>query len=288
MSKCASCRMARSSNNNFSMKGTGPKKSVRKRRIIISTVILGCGVFLAFLLVLGASSASQKPLVSVVGGSDQNLQTNSGGGFFNLNPLGTTTDAASGKNLTSEFAQNYVKNVFTVNTQNPSNASGTLRLPAPGTVNNALAKVLSSDLEYPTFTEKDIRVGSDNSTSSKMRYMNAISAVTQRNFGTFKIETTKILSDLFQNNDAEPLAQYTNIIRSEIRDTLALEVPPQFVLWHLQDLNLWQKKLTLFTAVLNFNSDPLKAAVAVQQIKGVLQETASLQDTIQKQYKNLE
>jgi len=57
------------------------------------------------------------------------------------------------------------------------------------------------------------------------------------------------------------------IAENQIDDLLALKVPSQLSAWHLQNLNLWEKKLVVYKAILNLDTDPLKASLAIQQIQ---------------------
>ena len=256
------------------MKKRISEKSARTRKIV-SLVILSCGIVLALLLVVGATVTPQKPIVSLVDATNQgqSSQTNGSEGFFNLDPLGTSTSATLNENLTSELAQNYVKSISDLNAHSPSSATGTFNMPAPGTINNALTQALSSGLQIPEFTEADIKIGSDNSTSSRIAYIQTLATISQKNFSGFSTPISFILEDFANNNDTTDLIKYVAIIKNQIHDLLAIQTPPQLESWHIQNLNLWEKKLIVFSALLNSNSDPLKAALAIREVSSVIQQT---------------
>ena len=78
-----------------------------------------------------------------------------------------------------------------------------------------------------------------------------------------------------------------DIAGKEMSDLLALRVPTQLSAWHLQNLNLWEKKLVVYNAILDLNNDPLKATLAIQEINNVGQENEDLQNTLNNYVKKL-
>ena len=255
-----------------------------QKRKILAAVILSVGICIAF-LIISSSPSEGKPFISVV---ENNTATSpeygedKGGGAASPDFFSTSTDDAINTNLTKKLAQNYVGSLYNLN-KDLGNTTGTLRMPA-NSVDDLLAQALSQDLAFPLFTEKDIRVGEDNSIKAQVDYMNAIGSITQKNFGGFTMQTTDILSEFFEKNNPAPLAKYITIADGEIRDLLALEVPPQWKTWHLENLNLWVKKSVVYTAILDFKNDPLKATIALNDISSLLQQNKTLQKTLSDKY----
>jgi hypothetical protein len=57
-------------------------------------------------------------------------------------------------------------------------------------------------------------------------------------------------------------------------------VPQQLKTWHLQSVNLWEKKIIVFRAILNMGSDPLKTILAMKEVDGINKETVNLQNVM--------
>ncbi len=266
----------------------GMKQYFKKRRVA-AFMILGAGILVAFLLVISPSSG-EKPFISVV----QNPNTGKAGygvenegGLSDLNSWGIGTSTAADRNLTQTLAQHYVESVYNLNSGNPTDTTDTLRMPPSGSMDDFLTQALSQDLSFPSFSEKDIRTGKDGSIQAQTNYLNAIGSITQKNFGSFSMSTTDILSAFFNKSDSAPLAKYINIINGQVNDLLALEAPPQWKVWHLQNLNLWAKKSVVYTAVLDFKNDPLKATIALNDVRSVLEENIMLQNVLSNQANTL-
>ncbi len=259
-------------------------KQYLKKRRMMALAVLGLGILVAFLLVI-SSPSKERPFISVVengNGEPSGYQMGGGRGFSNLNPSGSTGDTAH-KNLTQELAQNYVESVYNLNNENPTDTTDTLRMPASNSIDGSLSRALSQNLSFPSFAEKDLKVGKDGSTEAQVDYLNGIGSITQKNFGTFSMSATDILSAFLEKNDPAPLAKYINIMNGEVNDLLALEVPPQWRAWHLQNLNLWLKKSTVYTAIMDFKNDPLKAMIALNDVRSVLKENIMLQNVLSEQ-----
>ncbi len=257
------------------------KKYLQKRKVA-AFIILGLGILVAFLLIV-SSPSEKKPLISVVAGENSGIsayKTRGGWKEFNINPSSTSTDDTTNKNLTQALAQHYVESVYNLNSENPAGASDALRMPGSGSVDDLLSRALSQELTFPSFTEKDVHVTNNNTSESKLSYMNRLSDTSKKNFGGFSVPITTILDNFFNKNDPSQLGRYVNIIQNQINDLLALEVPSQLESWHLQNLNLWRKKFVTFSLLLDFASDPLKAALASKEIPSIIEEGYNLDRTI--------
>lgn len=196
------------------------------------------------------------------------------------NPAPTGETSADANNLTDQLAQTLSQNILQANGSVTSNGTSTIRLPSSDYMSNALDASMNQGLQFPIFTDKDIRVGKDNSVGAQLAYINNLGKVTDNNFSGFKVSVTDMLDNFFKQNNSAPLAKYVDIAGNQVNGLLALEVPEQMKVWHIQNLNLWEKKLVVYRAILNFDSDPLKAVLAAKEVDNVITETNDLQKVL--------
>jgi hypothetical protein len=139
---------------------------------------------------------------------------------------------------------------------------------------------LNQNLRFPVFGDKDIRVGGDNSVNKQVEYINGVRKITEENFSGFKTSVLSAMKNFFDRNDAAALTKYVAIAENQLGDLLSLEVPQQLKTWHLQSVNLWEKKIIVFRAILNMGSDPLKTILAMKEVDGINKETVNLQNVM--------
>ncbi len=261
-----------------------------KRRKIIAAIVLLGGAAL-FFVIINASSSSNAPLVTAKagGGTDGSLDYTASAGRGVVSS-GSNGNGRSGggatDNLTDILTQNYAQTVLQMNNGFAGatpDATNTISFPSVDTMASTIAGSLNQNLPYQSFTAKDISVATDNSTSSQLAYIEAFSALSAKNFSGFKASLSDAIDQFVSDNDPTLLLQYVAIIRSEVSGLLPLTVPSQMAAWHLENLNLWEKKLSAYTAILNMQNDPLKAYIALNEIDGLVGETQTLQNTINNQ-----
>ncbi len=262
-----------------------------KRQGIISTMILLGGVAL-FFIIIGSSAPNNTPLVMARAGGgngsglDYTIGTNRG---FNITPASNNSSTAitPTTNLTDGLIQNYAQNVLQMNNgfaQATPHATNTISLPSVNSLSNQIASSLNQSLPSKTYTTRDLTVSADNSTSSQLAYIQALIKLNQKNFQNLQIPINVILENFFANHDDTQLALYVHAAENQVNDLLALPVPEQLAAWHLENINLWAKKLSAYSAILNTNNDPVMATVALKALPEILNENLTLDALIQKQW----
>lgn len=264
----------------------------QKYKKIVAFLILGSGFVTAYLILstdLHKGKNKDAFDFAVNQKSDSFLN-------FKINPSNSINSQISQNlisnkttNLTDAVAQNYLSEILKRNPEGPKtiNEKQTLTVPSQTLMENALEGNLIQSLQFTQFKEKDIKISNNNSTKNQLVYLQSLEKINQKNFNSFNESMEDILDELMLNQNSEPLQKYTDIINKEIIDTLALETPSLWKEFHLQNLNLWQKKLIIFNALLELSDDPLKAYLSLQEIPGVIDENFDLQKVLETRFKEL-
>lgn len=150
-----------------------------------------------------------------------------------------------------------------------------------------LQRKISQGLQFPEFETGDLKISNDNSPEGQVAYMESVDALLRKSLGGFKKNLVIALDEFFQRNDSDSLDYLVQNIPKYLIGLLELEVPSSWQDYHLQTLNLWQKKLVTYRAILGKNDDPLKAYLAIQYLTEIAEEDLSLQAILIESYEEL-
>lgn len=193
------------------------------------------------------------------------------------------------ENLTDKLGKTYAQAIIGLNPDDPLSVNGErgLNVPSQESVNAVLQEQLSQKLSFDLFKKGDLKISNENSAVDKLTYLEKLNGLSEKNFSNLKGNFVEMLDEWALKQNNEPLKDYLLRIPKQINDILSLSVPSDLADFHLQNLNLWQKKLTAFTAMLNMNEDPIKSYLAIQELPGIVEENLTLQDFVEKQYEAL-
>ncbi len=265
---------------------------MKKRKIISAVIVLSGFVLFAMIVSMPDKKdreAADKNGVSGTGDvSGLGFQVNQNRNLV-TNPTNAGGSAPTTDNLTDSLARGLSQNILQMNEGFDSGqGTSTIKIPSSDSFSEMIDQSIGEqNLRIPVFSQKDIRIGSDNSTNAQIAYMESLNDITKKNFAGFNTPILTVLNNFFERIDSDALAKYVSIAESEVGDLLALKVPQQLSAWHLQNLNLWGKKLVVYKAILDLNTDPLKASLAIQEIGGIGQENDNLQNLINEFAKKL-
>jgi len=251
------------------------------KRKILALIILLAGVVISVLVLASDNTENGKAAISP-GNSEDNpafgFNTSRNGNSKLALPEGGSDEnfvnSESSKNLTESLADLYTRSVIQEGMSDDNSLS--------------LEENIPSGLNYPQFSEKDIKISSDISEENQISYIEAVDEAIWDNFGELKNENTNTaIREFFENNNPAVLNKFIEITPSYIDDLLQIEVPENIKEIHLGMLNVWRKKLTIYKAIVNQDSDPVKSYLASQDLPGVLQEDQNFQMTLIEKYKEL-
>ncbi len=193
------------------------------------------------------------------------------------------------QNLTEELAKIYARTIIDANSNEGLSPAEKQQAAvfSPETAGEIVERYLPQEMEITAFTDADLKIFNSNSTADQLSYLEAINNLSEKNFTNLKANFVEMLDEWALNQNNEPIEEYVSRIPKHINDLLSLAVPSGLADFHLQNLNLWQKKLTVFAAILNMNDDPLKTFLAVQELPTIVEESFALQDFIEDKYQNL-
>jgi hypothetical protein len=198
-------------------------------------------------------------------------------------------DAAT-NNMTDALIQNYAQNILQMNNNfagMSTTSAHSVKLPSVDTTGQFVSQAINQSIEYKTYTIQDIAVSNDVSTSSQLQYLASIGTITQKDFGSFRTTIDQMVSNAINDNDATALNQYISIAQKEVLDLLALKPPSNWAAWHLSNINLWEEKIAVFSAIADFTNDPVKAIAGLNQVSDVLSKNDALNATLKDKYNAL-
>ncbi len=193
-------------------------------------------------------------------------------------------------NLTERLTNAYVQEFLRTNQGELQNVNGRpgLKPPPDASLENILQENLNRGIAFKIFELKDVRISNDNFKENQLAYIGYLDAAGKKNFGGFHETIDQMLNAWINKKNAEPLNKYLNISSRQINDLLAIETPSLWQEFHLQNINLWQKKFEIYTAILNQDGDPLKAALAIKQVPNLIQENQDMQSVLGEKIKELD
>jgi len=152
-----------------------------------------------------------------------------------------------------------------------------------------IADILASGIvQFPEpafFTEEDVVADPSDTELARIAYIESLDRVLMEHFEEFLTENTATaLEALFERNDPRILEGIAAAIPGYLDELLAIEVPSQWTAVHVQILNIWRMKLSLYEAILSYSDDPLKAQLALQHIGEVIEQDVQLQKLIRDYY----
>lgn len=261
---------------------------------IIALLILATAVLASYSIIAPKpKTKNNKPLIAAIAGDQNN---NPALAFKNQPPKQTNENFNQGipaeekptDNLTDLLAQGYAREIFRNNPGDLNEvARSGLKPPSDDSLQKIIAERIGQDINFERFEMKDIKISRDGSVERQLSYLLALGKITEKNWSKFNQSVTEILDAWIEKRDYRPMEKYLTIVPNQINDLLALEVPPQWKELHLQNLNLWQKKSAIFTAITKFEEDPIKTYQAFGQLPAIFNENVILQNILEKQFREL-
>jgi len=258
---------------------------VNKRKKL-ALVILAAGIIISILIIiprdaekksLAVSSKKSEgdPALSFKSSDNENLELN-----LPEKEKMREEDFTENTNFTEALADSYAKQLFGNNTDGS--------LPSEEEMLTEFQRNLPQSLIYSTFKEKDVRVSSDNSEKNQVTYMEAVNEAMWNNFGEIQGENTSTaIEKLFEEDDSSIIEKLIKATPNYLDDLLQIEAPSAWKEFHLAILNVWQKKFTVYKAVVDYDSDPSKAYLALQELPDIIQRSQDLQLILIQRYNEL-
>ncbi|MEK9194358.1 MAG: hypothetical protein AAB884_00945, partial [Patescibacteria group bacterium] len=234
----------------------------------LAALILVGGVLLTILILSGEKDGKKSLFLGIRLGEEK---TNPSFDFKTSPPSPLTrTDAipsndfTATSNLTDFIAQSYANDFIKENEKNALSGENGPSLPSFDLSPKALENQTSGLLVFKTYRSNEVLTTENNSREKQLAYLNYVDSLLEKHFSGFGGDAKKAIENFLNGGNSSLLNYLTKNIPLFINDLLQLQAPQDLATTHLELLNLWQKKLETYEAVLNFNSDPLKAYLVLQ------------------------
>ncbi|MDI6820608.1 MAG: hypothetical protein QMD65_00305 [Patescibacteria group bacterium] len=192
-------------------------------------------------------------------------------------------------NLTDQLINNYGYEILKRNPSGPLNRGGgqSLTMPSQNLLQKLLEDKLTQNLKIDFYEIKDLKIGNDNSLKAVRAYLEVLNSVNKKNLLVIKKSPFAMFNDFFRKKNPDQLYQYLGFLSSYTTDLLKISVPSSWQAFHLELLNLEQKKITIYQTLVNAEQDPVKALIAAQEIEKIDQEELDLATVLQEKLKDL-
>ncbi len=194
------------------------------------------------------------------------------------------TDAQDTGNFTKDFARFYAeklkKTPGALQTINGKLQPGAI--PSDDIAQALSTQIAREHIDVKIYEMGDIRVGTSDTKEDQLKYLRALAESWSARTTTLPLP--ELLNRWATKNDTRSLEQYVADGLAQITRLLTLSVPPSWKIFHLENLNLWQKKIAILQTMLNISDDPVKTLVALKELQTVSDKNTDLQKVLEKQF----
>jgi hypothetical protein len=257
------------------------------KKIIALTVVLVGAV--TSLIILKISPEKEVGISVSTTGSGPNFNFQADSSEIFSPSVNKDNELSENRNLTDSLARLYAQTIINENPDGitSSEYGSEINVFSTETATTILQEQLGQGLTFKPFESSDLKISDNNSSINQLSYLENVGKISQKNFGNLKYNFAEMLDEWALKENNAPMEGYVSRIPNQIEDLKILTVPSELIDFHLQNLNLWKKKLVIFTAIINMKNDPLKTFLAAQELPNIVQESLDLQDIVEKKYTTL-
>jgi hypothetical protein len=155
-----------------------------------------------------------------------------------------------------------------------------IKVPTEQKFTELIQEELSKPIPVTLYTEKDILLTKTSDKAAFTTYINAVGAANTKNMSTVKVSFTTAVAEFVSSNNVQNLTTHVNKLSTYVTALLAIPVPSDWRLYHLEMINLIQKRIAYANALLENNGSQLKVAAALSAISAMVDEEAQLYNTL--------
>jgi len=252
-------------------------------RSFVAFIILALGIGGSFWIARSREDTSNFASIMSVADSAKNLNQ-----FAVLENLPSKTSPfgdGSQINLTNDVVSKYTAEILK-NNKKGIGKNSQLAIPNEDALNKIMRDQFADGIPIRYFESKDIKTSGDNSKDAVLAYLKNIQNVYQNNINSKNnIGFLPAIAEYVSNQNSDKLQTYLSLVSKQIDGLLSATAPSDLLDIHLRIVNAWQKRLALGTAILQSDDDPMKAAVAIQEISGSVDEENNLLLSLQEKLK---
>lgn len=245
---------------------------MRKKKILAVSIIT-IGVITSAYLVFYNSDVDASS-VSITGSERVSAQ-------FPDTTANTNIDIANpAYNITDEAAKDYTKKIVQMNNGGQGNTTNVV-LPNADDFESIVKGYISQDIQFKEYTEKDIRLSQNNSTQAKIIYLQEIQKIQNKLISPLKTSFVYAAAFFINDKQSNEIQKHINISQEYIAEILAIVVPKNAKQFHLDLLNIYEKRKTLGTILLENPDDPLKSIIVLKEIEKLTEKEATLANSFE-------
>ncbi len=183
------------------------------------------------------------------------------------------TPGLSDENVTDKVIQKYGEELFRLNedaVQGGFATSSPLTPPSEEFLGSLLSGELDKSLSIPLFQIADIHVRSEKGTEESVRlYGQSFQRISDKNLVGLSAPFLSSVSLALFESKPSSLQSHIAAAKAQVDDLLGLPVPKELSSFHLELLNLWQRRFVIGSALLQ-NDDPLKNMAALNSLSDAM------------------
>jgi hypothetical protein len=146
----------------------------------------------------------------------------------------------------------------------------------------------------PSVEDKDLKILTDNSLSAKIKYLEEIREIIQKQFGDsnqYKKDAEEIIQEV--NNDCfstgSPKHQkLINTYQSLINNLIPVYVPSDWLDFHKRVISHYKKNYLIYKTLVNCPNDPIGAYLAAQSFPSLIEEAVNIQNLLSDKYREVQ
>jgi len=243
---------------------------MRKKKVLAVGVLLagiGCSVYLLF---YNSGARATSPTIA---GSER-----SGGSFVDLTGNTNLDITDPSLNITDEVAKEYTKKIVQMNAGGQGDTAN-ITLPDATAFETIVKDYLSKNIQFREYTEKDIRLLNDDSVQTKKAYFENLQKIQNKLISPLKTNFVYAAALFVTDKKSDELQKHINVASTYITNVLEISVPKSAKQFHIDLLNIYEKRRILGTTLLENPDDPLKSVVVLQEMEKLNEEEINLADS---------
>lgn len=202
--------------------------------------------------------------------------------FLKQFPLAKTLGSSS-ENVTDKVIKEYGEELFRLNQDKTGGgpvSPSQVVAPSEEFLDALVSQELDGLLPIPLFTTQDVRTSSGNIEKSTTAYFSSYQQITQKNLRGVTLSFLAAAEEAVAKSRVTSLNAHVSAAEREVRDLLQLKVPEKLAPFHVELLNMWQRRLVIGRALLE-RDDPLKRVVALNSLSQAMDLEMGLEFMVQ-------
>jgi|GEM_PF-3276564 len=247
---------------------------MRKKKILAVVVVVVGASCSAYLLFSNSNATATGPTIT---GSER---TNSQ--FLDTQATDLTTNIADpAYNITDEAAKEYTKKIIQMN-KGGQGSNAPVALPSATDFETIIRGYLAQNVQFKEYTEKDVRLSQDDSIQARIFYLRDLKKVQDKLITPLKTGFVYATALFISEQRSDQIQKHIDVSQEYITNILEITVPKSAKQFHIDLLNIYEKRKTLGTILLENPDDPIKSVVILQEIGKLTDQEALLADSFKK------